>query len=283
MNNIAAVQAGLERTKRPCRYCGRVMRKPNMSTHEPACSPERREARRIRQLLHARVVRERPGYVKPPEKRDVCPGCGQSKLVRSAACQNCYVRGAPVRPLADRFWEHVDRRGPDECWPWIGAKRFFGYGAFNIGKKKAKGAHRVAWELTNGPIPDGLQALHRCDNPPCVNPAHLFLGTPRDNMRDAQAKGRTMRGDAWYAARPGLRRLGGEGMSGTQVERLVAYLRSHPGASGLEIVHALSLPKYTSRISDARKQGFDIICATRPDGNKGYTLREQPVQLSWTA
>ena len=67
-------------------------------------------------------------------------------------------------------------------------------------------------------------------------------------------------------------------MKATQVDRLVDYLRSHPGASGLEIVHALSMPKYTGRISDARAQGFDVVCETRSDGRKGYVLREQPVQ-----
>ena len=67
----------------------------------------------------------------------------------------------------------------------------------------------------------------------------------------------------------------------TQVERLVEYLRTHPEASGLEIVHALSMPKYTSRVSDARAAGHDIVCARRSDGRQGYTLREpSPVQLA---
>lgn len=65
----------------------------------------------------------------------------------------------------------------------------------------------------------------------------------------------------------------------TQTERLVAYLRTHPGASGLEIIHALNLPKYTSRISDARAAGFVIECERRSDGRQGYRLIEQPVQL----
>lgn len=61
-------------------------------------------------------------------------------------------------------------------------------------------------------------------------------------------------------------------MKATQTERLIAYLRSHPGATGLEIVHALALPKYTSRISDARAQGTNILCVTRKDGRKGYVV-----------
>lgn len=65
----------------------------------------------------------------------------------------------------------------------------------------------------------------------------------------------------------------------TQTARLIAFLRTHPGATGLEIISALALPKYTSRISDARAQGVDIVCETRSDGRKGYRVREQPEQL----
>ena len=77
---------------------------------------------------------------------------------------------------------------------WTGAKYPRGYGAFAIGRK-AHGAHRVSWELHNSPIPDGLFVLHHCDNPLCVNPEHLFLGTQRDNMQDAYKKGRTFHFD----------------------------------------------------------------------------------------
>jgi len=71
-------------------------------------------------------------------------------------------------------------------------------------------------------------------------------------------------------------------MKATQTARLIAFLRTHPGSTGLEIISALALPKYTSRISDARAQGVDIVCETRSDGRKGYRLVEQPVQLAWT-
>lgn len=89
------------------------------------------------------------------------------------------------------FWDNVDKRGADECWEWQAARKGPGYGTF----RKTKGgppfnAHRVAYELANGPIPPGLHVCHRCDNPPCVNPAHLFVGTARDNVRDRVAKGR---------------------------------------------------------------------------------------------
>lgn len=93
--------------------------------------------------------------------------------------------------LAERLWAKVDRRGPDECWPWIAkAVTSFGYGRMTAGRKVNLKAHRAAWMVTHGPIPDGLCVLHRCDNPACCNPGHLFLGTKRDNTHDMMSKGR---------------------------------------------------------------------------------------------
>lgn len=98
-------------------------------------------------------------------------------------------------PLRVRFEAKVDRSGgPDACHPWIGWNDGgFGYGRLQIGGRGGPRprAHRVAWELAYGPIPDGLQVLHRCDNPPCVNPCHLFLGTAIDNVQDRHEKGRS--------------------------------------------------------------------------------------------
>lgn len=89
-----------------------------------------------------------------------------------------------------RFWIRVDgSAGDDACWPWLGARDPKGYG--QAGKRWR--AHRVAMFLTNGPIPPGMFVCHHCDNPPCCNPAHLFIGTVTDNMRDCAAKGRTSR------------------------------------------------------------------------------------------
>ncbi len=115
------------------------------------------------------------------------------------------MRRGPIRiPPEERFWEHVDRRGPDECWPWIGAKAAaLGYGNFSLGAGSAPNgkaryvmAHRYAWSLHTGRVlPVGrrmdFQILHTCDNPPCVNPAHLREGTFDVNMADREAKGRT--------------------------------------------------------------------------------------------
>lgn len=89
-----------------------------------------------------------------------------------------------------RFWARVDRSsGPNACWEWQAARQPTGYGAVWLGRRVAI-SHRVAWTLTNGPIPNGKHVCHHCDNPPCCNPEHLFLGTDDDNMRDKEQKGR---------------------------------------------------------------------------------------------
>lgn len=99
-------------------------------------------------------------------------------------------------PIAPRFWAKVDRRGPDDCWEWQRRSRHnHGYGTFRKTTYESVKAHRLAYELEIGPVPDGLEVCHRCDNPPCCNPAHLFLGSHADNLQDMRAKGRDARGE----------------------------------------------------------------------------------------
>lgn len=93
-------------------------------------------------------------------------------------------------PVEKRFWTRVKKT--KECWIWQGALRGGGYGAVWIGGGKGghHPAHRIAYELTYGPISPAIQVLHNCDNPPCVRPDHLFLGTSLTNMQDKIKKGR---------------------------------------------------------------------------------------------
>lgn len=97
------------------------------------------------------------------------------------------------------FWSKVAKGAPSKCWPWRGLRNKHRYGRFQAVGFPETIAHRFAWTVTNGPIEGGLFVCHHCDNPPCCNPAHLFLGTPLDNNRDAMRKGRKRSGDNHYA------------------------------------------------------------------------------------
>jgi len=99
--------------------------------------------------------------------------------------------GVPRKNQVDKFWENVTKT--NGCWLWEGHTSHNGYGRLHIyinDKRKIVPAHRLSWEIHNGPVPKGILVLHKCDNPPCVNPDHLFLGTNKDNTQDSLMKGR---------------------------------------------------------------------------------------------
>ena len=107
-----------------------------------------------------------------------------------------FVRQKP-RPgviSAEEFFARAVVRGPRECWPWTGPYHNDGYGSVYLrSERRGCQTHRVAWAFARGPIPAGMHVLHRCDNRRCVNPDHLYLGTPKDNGRDKAARGRCRR------------------------------------------------------------------------------------------
>ena len=131
-------------------------------------------------------------------------GCGRrTKPYRNTNATYGHVAGEPakylsghggIRPLLERFSERVDKRGPDDCWEWTAGRIPEGYGRITH-RRKRYDAHRLAWEIANGrPVPEGMEVCHRCDNPPCCNPAHLFVGTTLDNALDRERKGRGLTG-----------------------------------------------------------------------------------------
>jgi len=141
----------------------------------------------------------------PP--RTLCLGVAATSPRGRAA--GVWKQGLPPmkKTLEELFWSKVDKSaGPDACWPWTGGLHG-GYGRIMFNKERML-AHRVSWVLTNGAIPPGLCSCHRCDNPCCVNPSHLFLGTVTDNNADCTAKGRRSSGDAHRAI---MRRLAARG------------------------------------------------------------------------
>lgn len=113
-------------------------------------------------------------------------GCGGQRKAAATECRSCYLSSASSLP--ERLWSKVAKG--DGCWEWLGKRHESGYGLLRAPKSGHLRAHRVSWEIHNGTIPEGMVVCHVCDNPPCVRPDHLFLGTRGDNAADMRAKGR---------------------------------------------------------------------------------------------
>lgn len=158
----------------------------------------------------------------------ICIECNQDKRkFAKGLCSACYSRlnykpkPSDRGPLEERFWKKVIKQ--DGCWSWTGSKSTAGYGRIWLGSgAKAPGhAHRVSYELHNGPIPDGGVIMHTCDNPECCNPAHLVLGTHAANSADKVSKRRHYHGEAHRTAK--------------LTEADVLKIRSSPSVSGPEL------------------------------------------------
>jgi len=127
-----------------------------------------------------------------------CPECHKTrwistqlykKLQNNGLCHMCEIHNRKITPIMERFMSKVQKT--DDCWIWIGSHNNHGYGKMMYPRKgEFIYAHRLSYILHKGEIPDGLLVLHKCDNPLCVNPSHLFLGTQLDNVHDAIHKGR---------------------------------------------------------------------------------------------
>lgn len=141
------------------------------------------------------------------------------------------------------FWDRVKIGKPNECWPWTGAKNKRGYGKYNKGETiVGRLAHRIAYHMARGDIPSGLCVLHECDNPPCCNPKHLWLGTNADNNKDMIAKGRAKLHMTPKGAESPLTKL-----TSSEVNEIKHQLES--GKTGISLAHKYGVGRSTiSRI-----------------------------------
>ena len=160
----------------------------------------------------------------------------------SKALTTAELRALPRSlPPRERFLKHVNFSSPDQCWVWGSCRNLHGYGkAHHNGKFYL--ANRLAYLLFVGPIPDGLFVCHKCDNPPCVNPKHLFLGTRSDNMLDSYRKGRL---------RPPILR-GEDGAAAKLSNEAIAVIRAEPDRRRVTVDLALQFGVTTATISKIR-------------------------------
>ena len=172
------------------------------------------------------LVREYYQSLGPAGCLPLLPGRGKKQIITLAQKLGLKSDRAPAVGMTDawvrRFWRRVDKDGVGGCWIWTGNISGHGYGTVRFtpeaGVHKSLGTHRVAWELTNGPVPAGKMVLHSCRNRRCCNPAHLRAGTAQDNMDDRTKDGQTCRGELSGNAKlvegdvVEIRRMVGEGI-----------------------------------------------------------------------
>lgn len=164
-----------------------------------------------------------------------------------------------------QFWAKVEISSPDSCWNWIGHITHRGYGGFNIHPVGCFQAHRVAWTMANGQVPDGLSILHRCDNRKCCNPAHLFAGTNHDNTQDMMRKGR-------HACSV----IMGEGHPNAKLNEFQVRAVREQFAKGGVTVTELARQWHMSRSQIAR-----IVSGSGRTANGRYRITTPPLVTTW--
>lgn len=163
-------------------------------------------------------------------------GC-EREVIALGLCQKHYMRKRRTGELTTKrfiapFWDKVQKGSPDECWPWLGFKRASGHGLTSH-KRLLIHASRKAWILTHGEIKHGLVVCHKCDNPPCCNPAHMYLGTPADNVLDTWEKTpmhlRGPRGRSKIHTKEDIEQMWSERREGATLVQLANKFRSSIG------------------------------------------------------
>lgn len=166
----------VDNPSKPRTYCSKICQ--YQGAPPPRSQPGQHRSKPSTQITHLCVVCKAPFKDSPSKPRTYC----------SKACQYHAYRQS-FSPWEERFWKYVSKAyHPKGCWLWIGAKRPQGYGIMSI-QNQCHLAHRVSYEMHYGSLIPGIQVCHCCDNPPCVRPSHLFIGTAWDNNQDALLKG----------------------------------------------------------------------------------------------
>jgi hypothetical protein len=169
----------------------------------------------------------------------ICATCGKEfrpQPTRAAKAKHCSSACRRDHPVAERFWASVQIGADNECWPWLAYRNEAGYGTIVVRGRQEK-AHRVAFSLSKGQIPKGEVVCHRCDNPPCCNPGHLFAAPQAVNVADRDMKGR---GARLMGSRNGFAKLS---------EWQVAEIKSRLGRHGAGAVLAKEYGVSQSTIS----------------------------------
>ena len=181
--------------------------------------------------------------------KSVCSVCGSDFYVPpshrrndqacSRKCRSVRQVQRQTKDLQTRFWAKVDKSG--DCWVWTASLLKTGYGCIRINKTTFR-AHRIAYEIAVGPIPDGALLRHTCDNPKCVNPSHLLPGTHKDNVQDALERGQMKRGEEAPNAK----------LSALEVETIRAKLAE--GVEGRTLARQFDVSEATISVIKNRKR-----------------------------